>query len=101
MSGLTGVLAEQVALVTGGSGGIGAELCRRLGLADGVTVNAIAPALITGTGILPGTPAEIVRRVPAGCLGTVEEVADMAMAMLENGYLTSKVIALDVGIAPL
>jgi 3-oxoacyl-[acyl-carrier protein] reductase len=68
--------------------------------ADGVTVNAIAPALVTGTGMLPGEPAELTPLVPVGRLGTPEEVADLAMAMLANGYLTSKVFALDGGIAP-
>ena len=38
------------------------------------------------------------RRLPVGRLGTPEEVADLALAMLRNGYLTSKVIALDGGL---
>jgi 3-oxoacyl-[acyl-carrier protein] reductase len=33
---------------------------------DGVTVNAIAPALIEETGMLPGDPDELAARVPAG-----------------------------------
>ena len=68
--------------------------------ADGVTVNAIAPALIDDTGMLPGDPGELAEVVPAGRLGKPAEVADLALAMLRNGYLTSKVVMLDGGIHP-
>jgi 3-oxoacyl-[acyl-carrier protein] reductase len=67
---------------------------------DGVTVNAIAPALIERTGMLPGSPEELAARVPVGRLGRPEEVADLALAMLRNGYLTSEVVGLDGGIHP-
>jgi 3-oxoacyl-[acyl-carrier protein] reductase len=33
-------------------------------------------------------------------LGTTEEVADLATAILRNGYLTNKVITLDGGLLP-
>ena len=69
--------------------------------ADGVTVNAIAPALITGTDMLPGDPGELTKAIPVGRLGTPEEVADLAMAILGNGYITSKVFAIDGGIHPM
>jgi 3-oxoacyl-[acyl-carrier protein] reductase len=68
--------------------------------ADGVTVNAIAPALIEDTGMLPGDPGELTKAVPVGRLGKAAEVADLALAMLRNGYLTSKVVMLDGGIVP-
>jgi 3-oxoacyl-[acyl-carrier protein] reductase len=68
--------------------------------ADGVTVNAIAPALIEETAMLPGDPGELTKAVPVGRLGKPEEVADLALAMLRNGYLTSKVVMLDGGIHP-
>jgi 3-oxoacyl-[acyl-carrier protein] reductase len=68
--------------------------------ADGVTVNAIAPALIEDTGMLPGDPGELAKAVPVGRLGKAAEVADLALAMLRNGYLTSKVVTLDGGIHP-
>ncbi|OJY53556.1 MAG: 3-oxoacyl-ACP reductase [Pseudonocardia sp. 73-21] len=68
---------------------------------SGVTVNALAPALIGGTWMLPGSvDGPLPMPVPVGRLGTVDEVADMAMAMLRNGYLTDKVIALDGGLLP-
>jgi 3-oxoacyl-[acyl-carrier protein] reductase len=67
---------------------------------DGVTVNAIAPALIEGTGMLPGDPGELAQRVPVGRLGKPDEVADLAMAVLRNGYLTNQVISIDGGMHP-
>ncbi len=67
---------------------------------DGVTVNAIAPALIAETRMLPGDPEELAARIPVGRLGTPAEVADLALAILRNGYLTSKVIAIDGGLYP-
>ena len=68
--------------------------------ADGVTVNAIAPALIEDTAMLPGDPGELTKAVPVRRLGRPAEVADLALAMLRNGYLTSKVVTLDGGIHP-
>jgi 3-oxoacyl-[acyl-carrier protein] reductase len=67
---------------------------------DGITVNAIAPALIEQTGMLPGDPGDLARRVPVGRLGRPAEVADFAVAVLRNGYLTNQVISVDGGIHP-
>ena len=68
--------------------------------ADGVTVNALAPALIADTGMLPGAPAELAKRIPVGRLGTPAEVADLALAVLRNGYITNQVISVDGGLHP-
>jgi 3-oxoacyl-[acyl-carrier protein] reductase len=67
---------------------------------DGVTVNTIAPALITNTGMLPGEPDELRSRVPVGRLGQPDEVADLALAMLRNPYMTSQVVSVDGGMYP-
>jgi 3-oxoacyl-[acyl-carrier protein] reductase len=67
---------------------------------DGVTVNAIAPALIEATGMLPGDPRELSRRVPVGRLGAPGEVADLALAMIRNAYMTNQVVSVDGGIHP-
>jgi 3-oxoacyl-[acyl-carrier protein] reductase len=66
----------------------------------GITVNALAPALVTGTAMLPGDPEELRARIPAGRLGRPEEVADLAAAVLANAYLTNQVIGLDGGMYP-
>jgi 3-oxoacyl-[acyl-carrier protein] reductase len=68
--------------------------------ADGVTVNAIAPALIEDTGMLPGDPGELAARVPVGRLGRPAEVADLMLAILRNGYVTNQVISIDGGMHP-
>jgi 3-oxoacyl-[acyl-carrier protein] reductase len=69
---------------------------------EGVTVNAIAPALIRDTGDLSklGDLQELQKKVPVGRLGTPAEVADMSLAMLRNAYLTNQVILLDGGMHP-
>lgn len=66
----------------------------------GITVNALAPALVTGTGMLPGDPEQLRDRIPAGRLGRPGEVADLALAVLGNAYLTNQVIGLDGGMYP-
>jgi 3-oxoacyl-[acyl-carrier protein] reductase len=67
---------------------------------DGVTVNAIAPALIANTGMLPGDPEQLRSRVPVGRLGEPDEVADLALAVLRNHYMTSQVVSIDGGMYP-
>jgi 3-oxoacyl-[acyl-carrier protein] reductase len=67
---------------------------------EGVTVNAIAPALITETRMLPGEPEELRTRVPVGRLGRPDEVADLALAVLRNPYMTNQVVSLDGGMYP-
>ncbi|HEX3958819.1 MAG TPA: SDR family NAD(P)-dependent oxidoreductase [Trebonia sp.] len=66
----------------------------------GITVNALAPALITGTAMLPGDPEELRAQIPAGRLGRPDEVAALAVAILTNSYLTNQVISLDGGMHP-
>jgi 3-oxoacyl-[acyl-carrier protein] reductase len=67
--------------------------------AAGVTVNAIAPALVGGTEMMPADEQDT-GRVPVGRFATTEEIADLAITMLSNGYLTSKIYLLDGGIYP-
>jgi 3-oxoacyl-[acyl-carrier protein] reductase len=68
---------------------------------QGVTVNALAPALIEQTRMLPAAPdGGPAIPIPVGRYGQPEEVADLAMAVLRNGYLTSQVLGLDGGIYP-
>ena len=67
---------------------------------EGITVNAIAPALIENTDMLPGDPGELASRIPVGRLGRPEEVADLAMAVLGNAYLTNQVVSIDGGMYP-
>jgi 3-oxoacyl-[acyl-carrier protein] reductase len=94
-----GVVGPHYAASKSGLHGLTHHLAARVARA-GVTVNAIAPALIAETRMLPGDPGELAERIPVGRLGTPAEVADIAIAILRNGYITSKVIAVDGGMYP-
>jgi 3-oxoacyl-[acyl-carrier protein] reductase len=94
-----GVVGPHYAASKAGLHGLTHSLASRFAR-SGVTVNALAPALITDTGMLPGDPDELRQRVPVGRLGRPAEVADLALAVLRNPYLTSQVISIDGGIYP-
>ena len=94
-----GVVGPHYASAKSGLHGLTHFLAGRLA-GSGVTVNALAPALIADTGMLPGDPAELVARIPVGRLGTPDEVADLTLAVLRNAYVTNQVISIDGGIYP-
>jgi 3-oxoacyl-[acyl-carrier protein] reductase len=94
-----GIVGPHYAASKAGLHGLTHHLAARVAEA-GVTVNALAPALIESTDMLPGDPGFLAKAIPVGRLGTPAEVAEMAVAMLGNAYLTSKVIALDGGMHP-
>jgi 3-oxoacyl-[acyl-carrier protein] reductase len=94
-----GTVGPHYAASKAGLHGLTHFLAARLAPA-GVTVNALAPALIAETGMLPGDPAQLRERVPVGRLGRPDEVADLAIAILANPYLTNQVISLDGGMYP-
>ena len=62
---------------------------------EGITANSIAPALIETDMLrsLNVTP----EKIPLGRFGTVEEVADVALMIIKNGYLTGQTIHLNGG----
>jgi 3-oxoacyl-[acyl-carrier protein] reductase len=94
-----GIVGPHYAASKAGLHGLTHFLASRLAAA-GITVNALAPALVTDTGMLPGDPAELRRRIPVGRLGQPSEVADLAAAILANAYLTNQVVSLDGGLHP-
>lgn len=94
-----GVVGPHYAASKAGLHGLTHWLASRLA-GSGVTANAIAPALIEDTGMLPGGADELRELVPVGRLGKPAEVADMALAVLRNGYVTNQVIAVDGGMHP-
>jgi hypothetical protein len=52
---------------------------------SGVTVNALASALIEQTAMLEGAAGLNIPTPPVGRLGQPEEIADIAVAILRNG----------------
>ncbi|KAH7113287.1 3-oxoacyl-reductase [Dendryphion nanum] len=66
----------------------------------GVTVNGIAPALIEGTKMLPGSSEELAQKIPVGRLGVPDEVADTVLWMIKTSYVTNKVVGVDGGMFP-
>jgi 3-oxoacyl-[acyl-carrier protein] reductase len=58
---------------------------------DGITVNAIAPALIE-TDMTRSNVKASSSNIPMGRFGTVQEVADIALLLATNGYITGQTI---------
>ena len=93
-----GVVGPHYAASKSGLHGLAHFLASRTAV-DGVTVNVLAPGFIE-TPMLPGDPSELGSRVPVGRVGAPEEVADLALAVLRNGYVTSHVFSVDGGMHP-
>lgn len=69
----------------------------------GVTVNAVAPALIAGTGMISGDGEDERRaaeRIPAGRFGKPEEVAEAVLMLANNPFVTAQTISVDGGLYP-
>ncbi len=64
---------------------------------EGITVNAIAPALIE-TEMIAGNPQARPERIPVGRLGTTEQVAEVAVMLARNGYITGQTISVNGGV---
>jgi 3-oxoacyl-[acyl-carrier protein] reductase len=65
--------------------------------AEGVTVNSIAPALIDTEMAKPLAEAGFVSRVPVGRFGTSEEIAQIAMMLVGNAFMTGQTIGANGG----
>ncbi|KAK3646254.1 hypothetical protein LTR56_008605 [Elasticomyces elasticus] len=70
----------------------------------GITVNAVAPALITGTAMMGAADSETAKRmaerIPVGRTGTPEEIANTVLWMIATPYVTNKIITVDGGLYP-
>ncbi len=108
------IFVSSVAAFTGGTVGphYAASKAGLLGLmhslsaslaSHGVTINAVAPALIADTGMLPGGPGaehELVSRIPVGRLGKPEDVLEAIMMLVVNSYMTNQTLLVDGGMYP-
>jgi 3-oxoacyl-[acyl-carrier protein] reductase len=63
---------------------------------EGITVNAIAPALIN-TAMITSNPRARPDILPVGRFGTVEEVAEVAVMLAGNAYITGQTINVNGG----
>jgi 3-oxoacyl-[acyl-carrier protein] reductase len=63
---------------------------------EGITANAIAPALIE-TEMITSNPKARPDRVPVGRFGKVEEVADVVVMLATNGFITGQTISVNGG----
>jgi len=108
------ILVSSVAAFTGGIVGphYAASKAGLLGLMHslaaslaphGVTVNAVAPALIADTGMIPGGPdteRDLISRIPVGRLGKPEDVVEAIMMLVVNSYMTNQTVLIDGGMYP-
>jgi 3-oxoacyl-[acyl-carrier protein] reductase len=65
---------------------------------QGITVNAVAPSLIETDMVRSGV-ASAPTRIPLGRFGTSEEVAQVVLMLIGNGYMTGQTVALSGGMA--
>lgn len=63
---------------------------------ENITVNAIAPALIA-TEMVRNNPRATPALIPVGRFGTVDEVADVVVMLVTNGYITGQTINVNGG----
>jgi 3-oxoacyl-[acyl-carrier protein] reductase len=63
---------------------------------EGITVNAIAPALIE-TDMTRTNLRASAGNIPVGRMGSVEEVSDIAVLLAANGYITGQTINVNGG----
>lgn len=63
---------------------------------EGITVNAITPALIA-TEMVRSNPVARPEMIPIGRFGEVEEVADVAVMLAGNAYITGQTINVNGG----
>jgi 3-oxoacyl-[acyl-carrier protein] reductase len=63
---------------------------------EGITVNAIAPGPVK-TEMVVGLPQLRPDHVPVGRFGTVEEIADVVLMLVHNGYITGQTIHINGG----
>jgi 3-oxoacyl-[acyl-carrier protein] reductase len=70
--------------------------CASLLVRDGITVNAIAPALIE-TEMVASNPNASSNLIPMGHFGSVDDVASVAVMLAINEYMTGQTISVNGG----
>ena len=93
-----GVISPQYAASKAGMLGLTRYYARHLAR-EGITVNAIAPALIETEMVTSNLNARA-DLIPVGRFGSVDEVADVAVMLAGNGYITGQTINVNGGWFP-
>jgi 3-oxoacyl-[acyl-carrier protein] reductase len=93
-----GVISPQYAASKAGMLGMTRYYARHLAR-EGITVNAIAPALIE-TDMVTSNPSARPDLIPVGRFGSVDEVSDVAVMLAGNGYITGQTINVNGGWFP-
>jgi 3-oxoacyl-[acyl-carrier protein] reductase len=70
--------------------------CAKAYVRDGITVNAIAPALIE-TDMVTNNLNASPDLIPMGHFGSVDDVASVAVMLAMNGYMTGQTISVNGG----
>jgi 3-oxoacyl-[acyl-carrier protein] reductase len=90
-----GVVGPHYAASKAGMHGLTRFYASRLA-GEGVTVNSIAPALVRSD-MLAQVPNITPERIPVGRFGEPEEVAEAAVMLARNGYITGQTINVNGG----
>jgi 3-oxoacyl-[acyl-carrier protein] reductase len=70
--------------------------CAAAFVKEGITVNAIAPALIE-TDMVTSNPNANANLIPMGHFGKVDDVASVAVMLAMNGYITGQTVSVNGG----
>jgi 3-oxoacyl-[acyl-carrier protein] reductase len=70
--------------------------CASAFIREGITVNAIAPALVE-TDMVTSNPNASPNLIPMGHFGSVDDVASVAVMLAMNGYMTGQTISVNGG----
>jgi 3-oxoacyl-[acyl-carrier protein] reductase len=92
---LGGVVGPHYAASKAGMHGLTHYYARHLAR-EGITANAIAPALVE-TEMVRSNPNARAENIPVGRFGSVREVADVAVMLAGNGYITGQTFNVNGG----
>lgn len=93
---------QLLTIITAGVQGLAKNLANKMGK-SGITFNDVAPAMITGTGMIPseeqlkGTPGDV-KNIPVGRSGSTEECANAVTMLCRTGYMTGQSLLLSGGL---
>ncbi|KAF9445194.1 NAD(P)-binding protein [Macrolepiota fuliginosa MF-IS2] len=64
---------------------------------EGITCNAVAPALITETTMMASATDQLRKGIPVGRFGYPQEIASVVEMLVTNSYMTNKIVVADGG----